>query len=76
MTNDSAPSSAQAAFKGLFPYRPRVLMRQISRRINSTPIERRHHIARLNTIGREIPKLHEKYQAFQQVLNFTIANGY
>jgi hypothetical protein len=56
----------QAAFKGLFPYRPRVLMRQLSRRINSAPADRRHHVERLNRIGRAIPKLHEQYQQFMR----------
>ena len=53
-----------AAFQSLFPYRPEVLMAQLSRRIDSTPPSKRYHIQEMNKIGREIPKLHERYRQF------------
>ena len=41
-----------AAFKKLFPYRPRVLMQQLMLRITKTGAARRHHILQMNAIGR------------------------
>lgn len=40
-----------AAFKHMFPYRPRVLMEQLMQRITKTPSDRRFHILQLNKIG-------------------------
>eukprot|EP01052_Picozoa_sp_SAG31_P030355 SAG31_NODE_3107_length_4667_cov_4.409807_4_plen_220_part_00 len=47
----------KAAFQGLFPYRPRVLMMQVAKRLAQVDPERKQHIANLNAIGREIPVL-------------------
>jgi hypothetical protein len=55
-----------AGFKGLFAYRPRILMSQISRRITASPANRAHHINQLNSIGRKIPELHETYTSYMQ----------
>ena len=41
----------QAAFKNLFAYRPRVLMKQIEGRVRKVKVERTHHITALNRIG-------------------------
>ena len=54
-----------AAFKKLFPYRPRVLMSQIMHRVTQTSIHRRHHIDNLNKIGSRIPVLHQHFLRFQ-----------
>ena len=45
------------AFKNLFPYRPRVLMAQITTRIMNTHADRRHHILLMNDIGATLPFL-------------------
>ena len=65
----------QAAFNSLFPYRPRVLMMQISKRTEAVHENRPEHIAKLNTIGRQIPVMHRKYSDFMKT-NRAKANMY
>jgi hypothetical protein len=55
-----------AGFKGLHAYRPRVLMSQISKRVNMVPASRAHHIGQLNEIGKKVPDLNEKYGEYMQ----------
>ena len=64
-----------AGFQGLFPYRPRVLMMQISKRTEAVHDNRPEHIAKLNTIGRQIPVMHRKYSDFMKT-NRAKANMY
>ena len=52
----------QAAFKNLFAYRPRVLMKQIESKVRKVKMERTHHITALNKLGCRISSLHESFQ--------------
>eukprot|EP01043_Picozoa_sp_COSAG02_P013373 COSAG02_NODE_533_length_20665_cov_216.617281_16_plen_1091_part_00 len=55
-----------AAFAAIFQYRPKVLMAQVASRLNDPALgdDRRFHIEKLNAIGAEIPKLHDKYRRY------------
>ena len=57
----------QAAFKNLFAYRPRVLMKQIEQKVRKVKMERTHHIAALNKLGTRITGLHESFQRLMQM---------
>ena len=52
----------QAAFKSLFAYRPRVLMKQIEEKVRKVKSDRTHHIAALNKLGCRVTVLHESFQ--------------
>lgn len=55
----------QSAFNDLFPYRPRVLMDQLSESLKACKEDRTHQIRRLNLLGSKIPLIHHQFQQFK-----------